>query len=102
MTRFRFPCLVGTTTDKHKLEEGVVVPRMVVLRPSSKFLVGRHQGRGDIVGEEVALCVHVEELEYILVAHNTATSRFRESLGGNNFPVVVGVVVSISSNLLTF
>jgi len=96
-----FPCLVGAAVDKHKLEEGVVVSGMVVLGPGGEFLVSRHQRGGDIVGKKVTLCIDVEELEYILVAHDTAASCFGQSFGGNNFPVVVGIVVAISSNLLS-
>ena len=96
-----FPCLIGVAVDKHKLEEGVIVSGMVVLGPGGEFLVGWHQGGGNIVSKKVALCIDVEKLEYILVAHNTAASCFGQSLGGNNFPVVVGIVVTISGNLLT-
>ena len=96
-----FPCLVGVAVDKHKLEESVVVSGMIVLGPGGKLLVSRHQGRGNIVGKKVTLRVNVEELEYILVTHDTAATCFGQSLGGNDFPVVVRIVVAISGNLLS-
>ena len=101
VTGLCFPCLVGVAVDEHKLEEGVVVSGMVVLGPGGEFLVGRHQRRGNIVGKKVALCIDVEKLEYILVANDTAASCFGQSLGGNDFPVVVRIVVAISGNLLS-
>jgi hypothetical protein len=96
-----FPCLVGVAVHKHKLEEGVVVSRMVVLGPGGEFLVSWHQRGGNIVGKKVTLCIDMEKLEYILVAHDTAASCFRQSLGGNDFPVVICIIVAISSNLLS-
>ena len=44
---------------------------------------------------------HVEELNDIVVADNTTTSSLGKRLGRENPPVVVGVIVSIASDLLT-
>ena len=53
------------------------------------------------MGKKVTLRVNVEELEYILVTHDTAATCFGQSLGRNDFPVVIRIVVAISGNLLS-
>lgn len=43
----------------------------------------------------------MEELDDVVVAHNATTASLRKRLGGNDSPVVVGIVVAITSDLLT-
>jgi hypothetical protein len=43
----------------------------------------------------------MEELDDVIVADDAATTSFRKGLGRYDAPVVVGIVVAISSDLLT-
>jgi len=61
----------------HDLEQGIVMPGVIVFSPSSKLLVRGHGWGCDIMSEKVSLSVHVEQLDNILVAYNTATAGFR-------------------------
>lgn len=84
------------------VEKCVVVPGVIILRPRRELLVGRHQRRGDIMGEQVRLCVHVQQLDEIAVTHIAAAASLRQRLGRNNLPVIVGIVVPVSRNLLAW
>jgi hypothetical protein len=53
------------------------------------------------MGKEMSVGVHMQKLDDIVVSDDTATAGFWEGLGGNDLPVVVGVIVTISSHLLT-
>ena len=54
------------------------------------------------MSEEVRVGVNMKKLDNIAIANNTPPSGFRDSLGGNNLPKVVGIIVSITSDLLTY
>lgn len=51
--------------------------RTVILRPGRKFLIGGHERRCDIVCQEEAICVNVEELNDIVVTDDTTTACLR-------------------------
>ncbi len=51
--------------------------------------------------KKVCLGVDMQELDDILVSHNSSTTSGWECLGGDNLPVVVGVIMTITSHLLT-
>jgi len=53
------------------------------------------------MSEEVRVGVDMKELDNIAIANNASLSGFRDSLSGNNLPKVVGIVMSITSDLLT-
>lgn len=101
VTGFGLPCFVGMAVVKYNLEEGVIMPGMVVFCPGGELLVSRHQRGGNVVSKEICLGVDMEKLDNIFIAHDTATASFRESLGRDDCPVVVRIIVSVSSNLLT-
>lgn len=54
------------------------------------------------MSQKQGLRVDVEELNSIFVANNATTSSFWKRLGGNDLPKVIGIVVSISSDLLSY
>ncbi len=54
------------------------------------------------MSEEERLGVHVKQLNDIFISDNATTTSLRESFGGDYLPEVVGVIVSVPSNLLTF
>lgn len=95
------PGVTLLSVHKTQLEERVIVARNVILRPRCEFFVRRHERRRDIVREQQCLRVDVEELEHVVVSNDTSTSGLGESLGRNNLPVVVGVIVSVTGDLLT-
>lgn len=102
LTRFGLPCFIRVATVKDKLEEGVVMPGVVILGPCCEFLVRGHQGRGNIMSEEVRLGVHVKQLDDILIADDATAASLWESFGRDDLPEVVGVIVSVPGNLLTY
>ena len=83
------------------MEERVVVARVVVLRPGSELLVGGHEGRCDIMRQKKSLRVDVQELDDVVVTNYTTTTSLWERLSRDDLPVVVRVLVAITSNLLT-
>ena len=102
LARLGLPCFIRVAIVKDKLEEGVVMSGIVILEPCCEFLVRSHQGRSNVVSEEERLGVHVKQLNDIFISDNATTTRLRESFGGDDLPEVVGVIVSVPSNLLTF
>jgi len=52
------------------------------------------------MGKEVGQRVNVEQLDNILMTDDTAAAGFRQGFRWNNLPVVVRIVVPISSHLL--
>ena len=50
---------------------------------------------------EALALVDVRTLDHIIVADDATTTGLRKRLGGNDLPVVVGVVVAITGDLLT-
>jgi len=60
------------------LEEGFVVTAVIVPVPGGELLVRRHQGRGDVVGQEESVGLHVKQLNNVVVADNAATTSLRK------------------------
>jgi hypothetical protein len=81
-------------------EKSVIMSRVVVLWPGCEFLICWHERRSDVVGEEKALSSHMKELNDIALADNTAPTCWGQCFGWNDLPVVVGVIVRVSGNLL--
>lgn len=54
------------------------------------------------MSEEVRLGVHVKQLDDILIADDAAAASLWESFGRDDLPEVVGVIVSVPGNLLTY
>ncbi len=94
------PGLTIAAVRQLNIEKRIVVSRVVILRPSSELLVRRHKRRRNVVCEKVGLGVDVEEAHDVVVAHNSSASLLGESLGRDDLPVVVGVVVAIPGDLL--
>jgi hypothetical protein len=94
--RLSFMCIVHLY-----LEQGIVVSGGIVDGPGGKFLVGRHERRSDIVRQQVGLRVDMQKLDDIVVTDDTASSAFGDLPGRNDLPVVVGIVVRVTSDLLT-
>lgn len=44
----------------------------------------------------------MQELDNVVVAHNASAAGLRERLGRDNLPLVVDVLVAVTSDLLTF
>lgn len=101
MSTLCLPRLTLMCIFQEQMEEGVVVPSVIVLWPGRELLVRGHERGGDIVCEEDGLSVDVQELDNIVVADDTATPSLRKGLGGNDLPVVVRVGVTVTGNLLT-
>lgn len=85
-----------------KLEQSIIVAGQVLLWPCGELLVCGHEGRRNVVGHEVSLSVDMQQLDDILVTDNTATTSLGKSLGGNDLPEVVGIVVPVAGNLLAY
>lgn len=102
ITRFALPCLSIMTVCEGQLEEGFVVPGMVILGPGREFLVRRHEGRCNVMSEEMRIGIHMQKLNNIVMSDNATTACFRERLCRNDLPMIVGVVVTVPSQLLTY
>jgi hypothetical protein len=102
VTGFALPGLTLMGVDELQVKQCIIMPRMIILGPGREFLVGRHERTRYIVGEEVRLCVHVQKLDNIFVTHNPSATSLGERFSGNNLPVVVGVVMAVTSNLLAW
>lgn len=84
-----------------ELEQRIVIPRHVfAFWPGSEFLVCRHEGRCDIVGEKVRIGLLVEELNDVLVSDNSTTTRAGDLMRRNDVPFVVLIGVMVSGDLL--
>jgi hypothetical protein len=94
--RLSFMCIVHLN-----LEQGIVVSGGIVDGPGGEFLVGRHERRSDIVRQQVGLRVDVEKLDDIVMTDDTASSAVGDLPGRNDLPVVVGIVVRVTGDLLT-
>jgi hypothetical protein len=62
--------------------------------------VGGETRRSDIVGQQERVGLNVEELDDIVVADNPSTASLGESLGGNDHPVIVFVLMGVTGDLL--
>ena len=63
--------------------------------------MGGETGRSDIVGHEERVGPSVEELDDIVMADNSSTASLRESLSGDDDPVIVLILMGVTSDLLT-
>ena len=52
------------------------------------------------MGQEIALRVDMQQLNDVFVANDTTATGLRESLGRDDLPVVVRVIVGVSGDLL--
>lgn len=86
-----------------ELEEGVVVALAIsqFLRDRSELLVGGEEGRRNIVSQEITLGANMAELDNVAVAHALGLRWINQRIAGQDLPLVVGVVVGITSDLLT-
>lgn len=51
---------------------------------------------------EESLCIDMEELDDVLVTNNATTASFREGFGRDDLPLIVGIIMTISGNLLSY
>lgn len=101
MTRERFPSGSIVCVVQLKLEHGIIPPVLIVWADGSEFLVGGHEWRSDIVRDEQTISDDMFELNDIVVSNNPSTTRVGDLFGGDDLPLVVGIVVWVTGNLLT-
>jgi len=89
------------TICQAQLEQSPIVVLQLVLRRGSEFLVSGETRRSDIVGHKERVSLSVEELDDIVMADNPSTASLRESLGGDDDPVIVPIFMGVASDLLT-
>jgi len=73
-------CITWVTIDKIDNEQCVIVPAMVVDRPGSELLVGRHVRTRNVMCEEERVGRDVTELDDIVVANDSTTTSRRQRL----------------------
>jgi len=83
-------------------EKGIVISSRVVGGPSSKLLVRGHQGGRDVVSHQMRVRVDMEELDDVVLTDDPTSTGFGELLGRYDLPVVVGIVVRVCGDLLTY
>lgn len=100
VARDRLEVLVVLAMLNSNLKESIVLAlaKGFLSGNTGELLVGGVVRRGNIVGEEDLVSAQMTETNEIVVL-NIATSRL-VTIGGENLPVVVGIVVRISGNLL--
>lgn len=54
------------------------------------------------MGKEIGLSVDVKQLNNIAIMNHTPGSGFRNSLSGDYLPKIIGIIMSISGNLLAW
>lgn len=101
VTGNRLEVLVLLSVLNSNLEKSVLLTlaKCLLRGDSSEFLVGRVVRRGDIVREKNLVSTDVAETNKIVVLDNA--SKLLVVIGGQKLPVVVGIVVRVTSNLLT-
>ena len=98
--RLAFPNLPFFCFNQLYLKKSVVVSRMVIFRPGCKFLIGGHERARNIMREEVSLGGNVQKLDHVIVTHQSTTACVRKGLRGDDLPMVIGVRMLVTSNLL--
>jgi hypothetical protein len=101
VTSDRLEVLVLLSVLNSNLEKSVLLTlaKGLLRGDSSEFLVGRVVRRGDIVREKNLVSTDVAETNKVVVLDNA--SKLLVVIGGQKLPVVVGIVVRVTSNLLT-
>lgn len=102
MTGLALPGITLLSINDIQVEECVIVTGVIVHGMGSEFLVGSHQRRRDIMSQEMSLRVNMKELDDIFVTNNATLASFRECLSGDDLPLVVGVFMPVTCDLLTF
>jgi len=87
------------TINQAQVEQGLIMPHLILGR-GSELLVGGETGGSDIVGHQERVGLSVEELDDIVMADNPSAAGLRESLGRNDDPVVVLILMGVAGNLL--
>lgn len=82
------------------LEEGIVSPLLFVGFHCRKFLIGRHEGRSHVMGEEQCLGAKMEQLNHVVMSDNSASTGIRDLLCRKHLPMVVRIVMRVASYLL--
>jgi hypothetical protein len=101
VARLGLPSTTRSILDKSNLEERVVVAFEVIDGPGGELLIGGHQRRSDVMSEKMGLGIDVVKLDDISMVNNASFTSLRDGLGGDDFPEIVGIIVAITSDLLT-
>jgi len=76
------------------------MPGMIILSPSREFLIGRHERGGDIMSEKMRVGINVEQLNSVVMPDDTTAACLWKGFRRDNLPVVVGIIVAVSCDLL--
>ena len=88
------------TVNQAQVEQGLVVALHLVLGQGSELLVGGISRGSDIVGYQKRVGLEVEKLNDVVMTDDPSTSGLRESLGRNDDPIVVFILMGVTSDLL--
>jgi len=77
------------------------VSAVIIFWPCGELLVCWHQRTCDIMGKKVGLSIDMKQLYDIVMTNDAPTSGFWKRLRWNDFPLIVGVIMTITGNLLT-
>lgn len=86
--------------NQPQVEQGLIVALHLVLGQGSELLVGGVTRGSNIVGDQERVSLSVEELDDVVMTDNPSTTSLGESFGGNDDPVVVLILMGITSDLL--
>lgn len=95
-----FLCVLATLDADLEERIGRSGSVCVFQRHRCKFLVGRIERRRNVVGKENCVCDQMTETDKFMVLYMTSHFLLSPDFGRQDLPVVVGIVVRVSSHLL--
>jgi hypothetical protein len=87
--------------NQAQVEQGLVVALHLVLGQGSELLVGGVTRGSNVVGNQERVSLSMEELDDIVMANDPSAASLRESLGRNDDPIVVCILMGVTGDLLT-
>ncbi len=102
MARLRLPGLGIHAINNTDFEKSFVITAMLILRNGCELLVSWHQRRRNVMCQKMGLGIDVEKLYNVVVTNNASVARFWQGLSWNDLPMIIGVIMRITSDLLTY
>lgn len=102
MPRLAFPNFPIFSINQLHMKEGIIVSCMIIFRPGCELLVGGHERACHVVREEVSLGGDMKQLDHVIVTDESTSACFWKRLRGNDLPVIIGVCMLVSSDLLSY
>jgi len=86
--------------NQAQMEQGLVVALHLVLGQGGELLMSSVARGSDIMGHQERVSLNMEELDDIVMSDDPPTASLRESLGRNDHPVIVLILMRVTGDLL--